>query len=98
MTDAREKRWLVVTQDGRHATLGRHTDPSPDEVAAAGSQLDTLGVAGWLAVSEGVYYSKTPVILLFVRSITTLEGNWDEAVSAFQQNARVSLLNSMPFY
>ena len=79
----REKRWLIIAQDGRHVTLGRHTSPAPDEISTAGSQLDKLGLAGWLVVSEGAYYSNGAVDLLFVKPITKLIGNWDKANSAF---------------
>ena len=77
--DAREKRWLVVSADGRHGTLGRHTDPSAAEIERAGARLDELGLAGWLVVSEGVYYSDGPVTLLQVRRISAADGDWDEA-------------------
>lgn len=77
--DPREKRWLVVAEDGRHATLGRHSDPAPEEIDEAGQQLDAAGLAGWLAVSEGGYYGPQTVTLLLVRRITVREGDWAEA-------------------
>jgi hypothetical protein len=35
----REKRWIVLADDGLHVTIGRHTDPSEDEIVRAGDAL-----------------------------------------------------------
>ena len=34
-----ERRWLVIASDGRHATLGRATDPTPEQLEAAATTL-----------------------------------------------------------
>ncbi len=75
----REKRWLVIAEDGRHSTLGRATDPSLEEIARAGASLDAVDLAGWLVVSEGGYYQKSSISLLLVRRITGKDADWDEA-------------------
>ena len=75
----KEKRWLIVAQDGRHVTVGRHTDPSPAEIERAGAQLDAMATDGWLVVSEGIYYSDEPITLLMVRRIAGGAGTWEEA-------------------
>jgi hypothetical protein len=75
----KEKRWLIVAQDGRHVTVGRYTDPAPEEIERAGLSLDEIGTAGWLVVSEGIYHSDGAVALLMVRRITERDGNWSEA-------------------
>jgi len=49
----RERRWVVIGEDGRHATLGWHTDPSEEEINAAEAGLVALRTGGWLAVTEG---------------------------------------------
>lgn len=59
--------------------VGRHSDPTPDEIQTAGQSLDNLGTPGWLVVSEGIYYSNEPVKLLVVRQITRTNGVWEEA-------------------
>lgn len=82
---SREKRWLIVAEDGRHTTLGRHTDPTGDQIERCGTQLDRLGLAGWLVVSEGVYYSNAPVTLLMVRPITSKAGDWGMAEREWHQ-------------
>jgi hypothetical protein len=51
---ARERRWLFVVEDGRHGTVGRHSDPTDEEIARVGQELDGLGLAGWLAVTSSV--------------------------------------------
>ena len=52
----KERRWIVLGEDGRHVTIGRHTDPTDDELARAADALHTSGQGGWLAVTEGQYY------------------------------------------
>ncbi|WP_420105121.1 hypothetical protein [Herbaspirillum huttiense] len=81
----------MVTGDGRHSTLGRHSDPSDEEISQAGQQLDGLGIAGWLAVSEGEYYGRGSITLLKVRRITEKNGDWAVAERLWQeQRARVN--------
>jgi hypothetical protein len=83
--DHRERRWLVVVEDGSHATLGRDAEPSVVEVARAGSQLDRMGLAGWLAVSEGGYRGQHAVALLMIRQITVKHGDWTAAEARWQE-------------
>ena len=83
-TSEREKRWLVIAEDGRHVTLGRHTDPTEEEIAVSGERLDEMNLAGWLVVSEGGYYRRHNVSLLLVRPITKKTADWVEAQSRWQ--------------
>jgi hypothetical protein len=53
-----EKRWIILTPDGGHVSIGRHTDPSDDEVEVAAEKLRQAGTGGWLAVMEGPYYRR----------------------------------------
>lgn len=80
----RERRWLVIASDGRHSTLGRATDPSPEELDRIAGSLCGMGLAGWLVVSEGWYYRPEPMQLLVVRQLAELEGaTWEAAKTAF---------------
>ena len=79
-----ERRWLVIGSDGRHVTLGRASDPSPDELGQVESALRGQGLAGWLVVSSGDYWSSRPVELLMVRQLAELPGaTWEAAREAF---------------
>ena len=80
-----EKRWIILTADGGHVSVGRHTDPSGEEVEAVASKLRTAGTGGWLAVMEGAYYGRGVVTLLNVREIVPAAISWDDAVAAFQR-------------
>jgi hypothetical protein len=75
----KEKRWLIVAEDGRHVTVGRDTDPSEREIEEAGLRLDGLGIAGWLVVSEGGYYTRGAVTLLMVRQVSRKRADWPAA-------------------
>lgn len=79
-----ERRWLVITSDGRHVTVGRATDPTPETLETASEELRGLGLAGWLAVSDGSYYGAGRLELLLVRPLNELPGSiWEEARAAF---------------
>ena len=91
----RERRWIVLGQDGRHVTLGRHTDPTAEEIGHAGAGLRAAGIGGWLAVMEGVYYrSCGGVSLMMVRELAPCRASWDEAVSALTDLRRAALKSS----
>ena len=87
----RERRWLVLSEDGRHVWLGRAADPSEEEIVGAERALKSAGQAGWLAVSEGAYYGKGPFSLLRVRALAGPTGSWDDAVSRFHVTRKVAL-------
>lgn len=81
---SRERRWIILADDGRHVTVGRNTDPTEEEIARAGDQLRALGVGGWLAVTEGGYYQpKDKLSVMMVREVAPTSKTWDVAVAAF---------------
>ena len=85
----RERRWIILAEDGRHATIGRHTDPTGEELERAASALRASGQGGWLAVTEGQYYRpRDRVTLIMVRELTPTRTPLDAAVAAFQATRR----------
>lgn len=84
---ARERRWIILADDGRHVTLGRDSDPSDAEVAQTGDGLRMQGLGGWLAMLEGHYYqSRSPISLLMVRAVAPSSGpTWENAEAAFRR-------------
>lgn len=61
---SRERRWVVVAPDGRYVTLGRHSDPSEEEILAAEKALLSQELSGWLAIMEGnPWVGKAPELL-----------------------------------
>jgi hypothetical protein len=92
MTRTPETRWIALATDGRHVTLGRHTDPSEDEIKATETALAAQGLSGFLAVLRGGYYTRNTVELLQVRPLATaMPDQWEGAVAAFLAK-RVSAL------
>ncbi len=80
----RERRWIILADDGRHVTIGRHTDPTEEEIERAGDGLRGTGLGGWVAVLEGGYYRpRDKVSLMMVREIAPARQSWEAAVSAF---------------
>ncbi len=77
-----ERRWVVVATDGRYVTLGRHSDPSEDEITIAERALRTQGLSGWLAIMEGDPWLGTPPRLLEVRPLASPTSTFLEAADA----------------
>jgi hypothetical protein len=48
-----ESRWFVLGCDGRHVTLGRHTDPTAEKSECVAEAPHAPGHAGRLAATEG---------------------------------------------
>jgi hypothetical protein len=87
-----ERRWIVLGEDGRHVTLGRHSDPSEAEIAAAEQALAAQSLHGWLAIAEGDYYARRGrVSLLMVRPLGAPQVAFDSAAAAFEALRRRAL-------
>lgn len=91
-----ERRWIVLGDDGRHVTVGRHSDPTEDELREMSEQLKATGVGGWLAVTEGVYYSGGALRLMMVRELAPPRQTWEAAVAAFHDARRTKLAPLSP--
>ncbi len=91
MPSHRERRWIILHEDGRHFAVGRHSDPSPKEIAQAETGLKGLGLAGWLAVMEGAYYEQSDPSLMMVRPLCEPEKSFSEAQEAFLAARKASL-------
>jgi len=92
-SQTRERRWALIAEDGRHAWLGRNSDPSEEELAQAAEGLARQGLAGWLAVTEGVYYGRGKINVIMVRSLHG-EADWKAALAAFHEHRRQHISNS----
>jgi hypothetical protein len=87
----RERRWIVLSGDGRHVTIGRHADPTEEQLTLAADQLRTNGLGGWLAVTEGQYYSRGKLSVMMVRELAPTSTTWEAAVAAFHTLRKRSL-------
>ena len=93
---AREKRWAVIGEDGRHVWLGRHSDPSEEEIAGAETALAAQKLAGWLAVVEGDYWSRRGrLAFVMVRPLASPASAFEAATAAFEA-ARKAKLAELP--
>lgn len=91
-----ETRWIILGTDGRHVTLGRHSDPTPEELQQAETQLAERGLAGWLAVMKGGYWKSRPKpSLMMVRPLRDPQRPFAEAAEAFEA-ARKAMLATPP--
>lgn len=78
-----ETRWIILSADGRHITVGRHSDPSPEELTQAEARLAAQGLAGWLAVMKGGYYDRSEPSVMMVRPLCSPKVSFTEAVASF---------------
>ena len=79
-----ERRWLILGEDGRHVWMGRHTDPTEEEILTAEALLAAQSISGWLAVSNGDYWSRASDFrLLPVRPLANPSKPFDEAANSF---------------
>lgn len=88
----REKRWLALASDGRHGWLGRHSDPSEDELVNVSRSLSEAGLGAWLCIGEGVYWSSGPYTLLEVRRLAP-GGEFETARDEFVRRRQEALSN-----
>lgn len=79
----KETRWLVLSTDGRHVTLGRHRDPEPDEILQAENALKGQNMSGWLVLMKGGYYTQREPQLMMVRPLGEPGEAWTSAVAGF---------------
>lgn len=89
-----ETRWIVLGTDGRHVTLGRHTDPTQEEVAAAEAGLAAQGLAGWLVVMKGGYYVQGKPSLMMVRALANPARAFEEAAADFEAKRKATLASA----
>jgi hypothetical protein len=87
----RERRWVILAEDGRHVSIGRHSDPSPEELAQSEANLAAQGLAGWLVIMEGGYYQRGKPSLMMVRSLCNPQRPFAEAIAAFQAAREATL-------
>lgn len=87
----RERRWLLLAETGDHSWLGRARDPGEDEIGAAEASLQRVGIGGFLAVSEGDYWSRGPMSLLEVRRLNTPGASFDAAGAAFLRKRKAAV-------
>ncbi len=80
----RERRWIILGQDGRFVTLGRASDPSEAELRTAEAALHAQGLAGWLAIMEGNPNVVAQPRLLMVRTLGKPTLTFEQGSAAFR--------------
>lgn len=79
-----DHRTIILADDGRYVTLGRHSEPTEAEVSAAAQALAAKGIGGWLATMSGTAYQRRCPTIEMRREIATPRQSWEAAVAAFQ--------------
>lgn len=92
MSKVREKRWAIIGEDGRHVWMGRNSDPSEDEIVTAERALAAQGLAGWLAIVEGDYWSDRGTMgFIMVRPLAAPPSEFTAAAAAFEAARKAKL-------
>jgi hypothetical protein len=84
MDSSRERRWIILGEDGRYVTLGRDSDPTEDELAKAEGALQAQGLAGWLAIMEGNPHTVAQPVLMMVRPLADPASTFEKGTAAFR--------------
>jgi hypothetical protein len=79
----KQRRWVVISSDGSHFWLGRHSDPSESDLSAATQKLESAGAVAWLAVTDGPYYTSDDGFSVLMVKPLTGAGDWQSAKAAF---------------
>ena len=74
---------MLLTQEGYHGWLGRHVDPTAEELERAATSIRERGTAGWLCVTEGVYYDPEHTLKVMLVRPLAGQGDWETALAAF---------------
>lgn len=86
----REKRWMVLAATGQHSWLGRHSDPTDEELLAVSRAMAKLDMDAWLCVAEGNYWSDGYYAVLQVKLLNG-NGKFDTALDEFMAKRRETL-------
>lgn len=80
-----EFRTIILGDDGLHVTVGRHREPSADEIALGEVALKEQGHGGWLCRMEGSYYRRGKVRLTRLQTLGTPAKAFSAAESRFEE-------------
>jgi hypothetical protein len=78
----RNEQTVEIAQRTLSATLGRHSDPSEDEITIAERALLEKNLSGWLAIMEGDPWGGSPPRLLEVRPLASPTSSFSDAADA----------------
>lgn len=88
---ARERRWLLLGEDGAYTWLGRASDPDESEIGLLERNLAAVGRSAWTAVAEGDYWDGRPMTLLQVRELNAPTVPFEQAAGIFLERRRRTL-------
>ena len=77
-----DRRWVIVSEDGRYTTIGRASDPTEAQIREAEEALRRQGLAGWLAVMSGSAHGTNVPSLMAVRPLASPTKPWDDVSAA----------------
>jgi hypothetical protein len=87
-----EVRWMILSADGRHSWMGRHTDPSQEEITRAADQLQAQAIQGWLCVLRGDYWdAHDPLEVMEVSNLYSGDAQWLDVLAAFKRRRTEAL-------
>jgi hypothetical protein len=83
MTSAPDPRWIILTEDGHINTIGRHTEPSQEDIDGAENAMEAAGVRGWLALMDRSAHAAGQPEFTMVREMRGPKVSFQEAVARF---------------
>jgi len=79
-----DARTIILAEDGRFVTLGRHSSPTEEEIAEASAVMAANEIGGWLATMDRGFYGARCPKLVMIRQVSPTRSSWDDAERAFR--------------
>jgi hypothetical protein len=90
-----ESRWIVITADGGHVSVGRARALDQATIDQASNALRRQGLVGWLACLGGDYYGSGPVSVEMLQPLAgAAAADWPAVLSAFLSRRAASAVLS----
>ena len=87
MSPPADPRWIILLESGEYALMGRHSEPTLDELHEMETRMAATGVRGWLAIMDRSEYASGTPEFHMIRPILAPGTSFEAAVAKFREKA-----------
>lgn len=84
MPSAPDPRWIILFESGEYMLMGRHRQPSVDELREMEARMTERSVRGWLAVMDRSEYAPGEPEFVMIKAIGDPLASFEDAVINFR--------------